>query len=370
MYCNGALSAVVSTRTCTVPLSSLQATPYNLVFGDHVNVIVVATNEYGSSDYSAVGNGATIWLVPDAPQFLENNAELTSATTIALKWSEGASRGGTEILDYRVWYTIESEDAFVELESGVLYEYYSTGITLTPGVNYKFKVQARNAVGFGAFSSELVVRSASVPEEPAFVTTAVFEDTVVISWTVQYDGGSPILSYQILILQSDNESFSEDLVNCDGTDATIIANTQCTISISGTLKTAPYSLPWGSSVWAKVKATNIVGSSEFSVLGNGALILTVPPAPQTLSNNVAVTNKDQIGLNWYEGPNTSGAAVQDYRVWYKIEDDEYTILETDIVDTTYIAKPLVAGTTYTFKVQARNSQGYGDFSNEVTVLVA
>ena len=67
MYCNGALHVIVSTRTCTVPLSSLQVTPYNLVFGDHINVIVVSTNEYGSSQYSEVGNGATIWVVPDAP---------------------------------------------------------------------------------------------------------------------------------------------------------------------------------------------------------------------------------------------------------------------------------------------------------------
>ena len=105
------------------------------------------------------------------------------------------SKGGTEILDYRVWYTLETDNSFVELESGVLYEYYSTTVTLTPGENYKFKVQARNAVGFGDFSSEIIVRSASVPEEPVFVTTAVFEDTVIIAWTAQYDGGSPILTY-------------------------------------------------------------------------------------------------------------------------------------------------------------------------------
>lgn len=34
--CNGALQSVVSSRTCTVPLSVLYASPYNLALGDHI----------------------------------------------------------------------------------------------------------------------------------------------------------------------------------------------------------------------------------------------------------------------------------------------------------------------------------------------
>ena len=59
-----------------------------------------------------------------------------------------------------------------------------------------------------------------------------------------------------------------------------------------TLKAAPFSLDWGKSIYAKVKAQNIVGQSDFSLEGNGAIILTTPNAPVTLVKNVAVTNKD------------------------------------------------------------------------------
>jgi hypothetical protein len=89
----------------------------------------------------------------------------------------------------------------------------------------------------------------------------------------------------------------------------------------------PYSLDWGSSIWAKVSATNIIGASDYSLPGNGAQILTVPTAPQTLVNNVAVTNKDQVGITWYEGVQSSGTPVIDYRVWYTtVDDDNYQIL--------------------------------------------
>ena len=45
------------------------------------------------------------------------------------------------------------------------------------------------------------------------------------------------------------------------------------------LKASPYLLEWGASVYAKVKAINVVGESEYSIEGNGAVILTVPTAP-------------------------------------------------------------------------------------------
>lgn len=48
------------------------------------------------------------------------------------------------------------------------------------------------------------------------------------------------------------------------------------------LRSAPYGFDWGDSIHAKVKATNIVGESEYSEVGNGAIILTIPDAPLNL----------------------------------------------------------------------------------------
>lgn len=61
------------------------------------------------------------------------------------------------------------------------------------------------------------MRAAKIPEMPIQVTTQVDVDTVVITWVPDYDGGSPILTYTILIRESDLETFTEDVVDCDGT---------------------------------------------------------------------------------------------------------------------------------------------------------
>ena len=59
-YCNGALASVVSTTQCIIPLSTLMAEPFNLALGDSVDLMIKATNQYGSSEYSTIGGGALI----------------------------------------------------------------------------------------------------------------------------------------------------------------------------------------------------------------------------------------------------------------------------------------------------------------------
>ena len=63
----------------------------------------------------------------------------------------------------------------------------------------------------------------------------------------------------------------------------------CIIPVS-VLTSSPYSLSWGSSVYAKIAAINLYGSSAFSNAGNGATILTIPDAPLNLADNTAITS--------------------------------------------------------------------------------
>jgi hypothetical protein len=59
-------------------LSALTASPFNLVLGSNINVKVVAYNAYGDSSESAIGGGAVILLVPDAPTSLSNVSAITN----------------------------------------------------------------------------------------------------------------------------------------------------------------------------------------------------------------------------------------------------------------------------------------------------
>jgi hypothetical protein len=50
---------------------------------------------------------------------------------------------------------------------------------------------------------------------------------------------------------------------------------------------SPFNLQLGDSVYAKVSASNLVGPSEESSIGNGAIVVSTPSAPLSFANNAA-----------------------------------------------------------------------------------
>jgi hypothetical protein len=108
-----------------------------------------------------------------------------------------------------------------------------------------------------------------------------------------------------------------------------------------TLIASPYSLNWGDSVYAKVKATNIVGDSGTSTEGNGAILLTNPDAPVTLANDVATTSATTIKMTWSEGAANGGTPVIDYRISHKLStDSSFTELASGVTTTSYTTTAL------------------------------
>lgn len=210
-----------------MPLSVLTSSPFNLVLGDSVDVIVTAQNVYGDSLESAEGSGANIVLVPDAPITLADAPGVTTASQIGLTWAAGASSGGKPILDYRVYFD-QSTNNWIELEDSITTRSYTTTTTLIRGRTYKFKVQARNSVGYSDFSNEVSILAAEVPAKPVAPTTTISDLNVVISWSTPDNGGSPITSYVVKALHG--STFTE--VTCDEVTAVIVSSTTCTVPIS------------------------------------------------------------------------------------------------------------------------------------------
>jgi hypothetical protein len=137
---------VVATKTCSITLETLKATPYDLVKDDSVYVKIISVNVYGESELSIEGNNAVIQLVPDALINLENDLATTTASNIRITWTEGVSNGGIDVLDFTISYD-QATGNYVELASGLLTPQYTTSVLLTPGLYYEFKVTARNPVG-------------------------------------------------------------------------------------------------------------------------------------------------------------------------------------------------------------------------------
>ena len=104
---------------------------------------------------------------------------------------------------------------------------------------------------------------------------------------------------------------------------------------------SPYSLNWGDSVFAKVMATNVVGSTTDSSEGNGAIILTYPDQPVSLAEDTATTSATTIKITWSAGSADGGTPVIDYRVSYKLSSDSsYVVLATGVTTLHYTTTAL------------------------------
>ena len=92
----------VMPRTCTVPLSTLISSPYNMNAGQHVYARVVCMNEIGSSKASLIGNDAIIPRPPDS--CLNLHLVSRNSNSINFGWTDGLSDGGAPVLCYEISY--------------------------------------------------------------------------------------------------------------------------------------------------------------------------------------------------------------------------------------------------------------------------
>ena len=137
------------------------------------------------------------------------------------------------------------------------------------------------------------------------------------------------------------------------------------------LMATPFTLPWGAEIVARVTAENSYGPSLVSPpTAQRAIILRVPDAPLGLANNLQVTFGTLIGLTWAPGPQAGGTPVLDYTLWSDQGSGSYQPVVSGLASTAYTVSGLSLGTSYTFRVQARNAYGLSDFTYSVPILAA
>jgi hypothetical protein len=137
---------------------------------------------------------------------------------------------------------------------------------------------------------------------------------VILNWNAPVDNGKSLTSYKIVIRTVDLEYVEEKTI-CDGENFSVIQNTQCIVTLES-LRSSPFNLLIGNSIYLAVSATNDYGTSEFSEIGNGGVIVLVPDAPKDLVNVPSVTNDQTIGFAWSDGDSNGLETILDYRVWY------------------------------------------------------
>jgi hypothetical protein len=161
--------------------------------------------------------------VPDSPTSVAENQAQRSSSTIGLTWSDGASNGGLAVIDYRINQRVQGGSYSVIATGISTQSYTATGLTL--GTTYEFTVEARNTNGHSSPSTDFTILHAVAPDTISTPTTTNSGTSVIIDWTAPSDNGSTITYYTITIRQSDGTTYTEDSVNCDGSDNTIKSNT-------------------------------------------------------------------------------------------------------------------------------------------------
>jgi hypothetical protein len=98
---------------------------------------------------------------------------------------------------------------------------------------------------------------------------------------------------------------------------------------------------------------------------------TVPDAPTSLARDSANTNKTQVAITWSPGASNGGTVVIDYSVYWDQGTNNYVLAASGVTTTSYTKTTgITAGTTYKFKVKARNAIGLSADSAEFSIVAA
>jgi hypothetical protein len=94
--CNGANDLIRAALSCSIPMTTLTASPFSLPSGASVFAQIIAINVMGASETSDANNGAILQIstVPSAPVGLQKDPITTTTNQIGLLWNAGQSNGG------------------------------------------------------------------------------------------------------------------------------------------------------------------------------------------------------------------------------------------------------------------------------------
>ena len=197
---------------------------------------VLATNSEGASGTSSEGGAAVLTTTPETPAAPTTTV---SGSDIVVDWTAPVDNGAT-IISYTI--KIKQNDSVFSTEltncdgsdptiksntqcTIPIAKLQASPFSLLDGATIVATVLATNSDGPSGTSSEggTAVLPA-IPATPAAPTTTVSGSNIVVDWNAPSDNGSAITSYTVKLKQNDL-SFSTELINCDGTDATIKTNT-------------------------------------------------------------------------------------------------------------------------------------------------
>ena len=313
-----------------------------------------------SSVFSAMA--ASLPSAPSTPTRKES-----SENSISIEWTAPSDDGGTPIFDYQVLWDQGTGGSFVSLGSSSNSLDFTPPYELITGQTYRFKVRAINYIGAGSDSEAVSIISATGPDIPtAPYLYSATHNQIEITWDPVYNGGSPILGYNIKMAAVGSSSQPGMNVTTEVYDDVTSTGV---LDVGLRRFTTPSNLVTGTHYKFTIQAYNGVEDSGWSENSNRIITALVPSQPLHLAKSDST--KTSISIEWEAPTSDGGATVNGYRVYSDqgAGNDVFTFIgETTEIAYVHInlAPP---GITLTYKVSAFNDIGEGELSESVSIIL-
>ena len=302
---------------------------------------------------------------PSAPTNLTATPapDATPQLAVDLSWTAGHD-GGSAITSHQYRYNRNSGSfgSWTTIESSAAGETNDTSFTVTGlsaidnlATTFTFEVRAINDIGNGTESVEADT-FITTPSNLTNVAVAVGDRQLEFTWDAPANGGSKILRYTYGV----NTSFENtEIVPPHTTIPSSDAETT-SLTVTGLTNGVAYDV--------RINAVNSVGPGPFNI-AQAEVPATFPTAPRNLR---AEAGDQQVTLRWTAPSSNGGNAIEEYQYQQKTGNGDFgswtPITGSNANTTEHIVTGLTNGTTYAFKVRAKNPRGEGPASNAVTAV--
>jgi hypothetical protein len=294
---------------------------YFRVFTESINA--------GTSVASVVRNQTTFDF-PGQPPGL--TVTTTGNGRVDLSWNI-PSDGGTAILEYDVSNIPMGGSITYPTQDRTRRSATIDGLT---NINYTFYVRAKNAVGYGSYSTQSGTPF-TTPSPPTLNTpTRNSVGSITLTWNSALLNGSTFSKYRIARRQDGQSTW------------TSFDSTTTSITFSGLLNGTRYYFE------VYTVSTNAGESTTPSTINE--ITFSVPDPPTSLS---ATPRNGRIDLSWNAPSNTGGTPIRDY----EIRRNTNPVVTLTTTNRFAIITGLTNSITYSFDVRARNDVGYSSYSD-------
>ncbi|PAA61868.1 hypothetical protein BOX15_Mlig031414g1 [Macrostomum lignano] len=327
-----------------------------------------AINDDGASKWSAEAAYATL---PDKPRRPDRPTlrGQPRPNSFRLAWEAPSDDGGMPLLAYQV--AIEPGGVLADSVPPEQREFTVQG--LEPGCSYLATVQARSSAGLSPASEPLTVVTAPVaPDAPAppRLQGRPRAALLCLAWSPpRYTGGAEITGYEVCMdclgpaeaglpdaeagggLSGDTDKQQQQQQYLEPVTRQVYKGAALECSVTGLVPGHAYAF--------RLRANNRAGSGAWSEPLRVASAPGVPDAPP--APIVSCRSPHTASVAWTSPP-CRGAVISEYRLeWQPRPGADFALLYTgDALH--YEAKNLQPATIYSFRVQAVNSAGAGQFS--------